>query len=270
MEKKEFLNEETYQKNKNTIVKIALIVLIVGLLLGGSLIITGLVKTHNAKKTNEQIYNEIDNSNTSRTESQVQTDIDNIESQINVIDTEIDSINTEIKKLQNEKNQIFTQDHGFSDRYYAKENEITEKETERNTKVREKSKLNEKLNEYELELWKIQSGYNDTKNEIEKANNTISSSKYIPFYILGGFIIIASSMISFSIYTFAKRREILAFSTQQVMPIAQEGIEKMAPTIGKSGASIAKEMAPVYGSIAKEISKGIKDGIKETENKKEQ
>ena len=35
------------------------------------------------------------------------------------------------------------------------------------------------------------------------------------------------------------------------MPIAQEEMKKMAPTIGKTGASIAKEMAPAYGEIAK-------------------
>ena len=58
----------------------------------------------------------------------------------------------------------------------------------------------------------------------------------------------------------AHKREITAFGVQQVMPVAQEGIEKMAPTIGKAGASIAKEMAPVYGEIAKEIGKGIKEG----------
>ena len=43
----------------------------------------------------------------------------------------------------------------------------------------------------------------------------------------------------------------------------------MAPTIGKAGASIAKEMAPIYGDIAKEIGKGIKEGLKEGDNKKE-
>ena len=52
-----------------------------------------------------------------------------------------------------------------------------------------------------------------------------------------------------------------------MMPIAQEGIEKMAPSIGKAGASIAKEMAPIYGQVAKEISKGIKEGLKGEEKK---
>lgn len=38
------------------------------------------------------------------------------------------------------------------------------------------------------------------------------------------------------------RREISAYSTQQVMPIAQEGIDKMAPTVGKAAGTIAKEI----------------------------
>jgi uncharacterized membrane protein len=48
------------------------------------------------------------------------------------------------------------------------------------------------------------------------------------------------------------RREIAAYSMQQGMPIAKEGIEKMTPTVAKA-----------TGSIAKEVSKGIKEGINE-------
>ena len=65
----------------------------------------------------------------------------------------------------------------------------------------------------------------------------------------------------------SKGREMLAFQAQQVMPVAQEGMEKMAPSIGKTGATIAKEMAPAYGEVAKEISKGIKEGLKEEDKK---
>lgn len=46
----------------------------------------------------------------------------------------------------------------------------------------------------------------------------------------------------------AKRREVIAFTAQQVMPVAKEGMEKMAPTAGV---------------VAKEISKGIKEGLKD-------
>ena len=36
------------------------------------------------------------------------------------------------------------------------------------------------------------------------------------------------------------KREIAAFKAQQNMPVAQEGIEKMAPTIGNAAGEIAK------------------------------
>ena len=44
----------------------------------------------------------------------------------------------------------------------------------------------------------------------------------------------------------------------------------MEPTLTKVGSSIAKGMAPAYGEMAKEISKGIKEGLKEmNDNDKE-
>ena len=51
------------------------------------------------------------------------------------------------------------------------------------------------------------------------------------------------------------------------MPVVKEGLEEMAPTIGKAGAAIGKEMAPVYGQAAKEIAKGIKEGLKDKDKK---
>ena len=60
-------------------------------------------------------------------------------------------------------------------------------------------------------------------------------------------------------------REIASYTTQQTMPIVQEGMEKMAPSRGRAKATIAKETAPAYGSIAKEIAKGIKEGLKDEE-----
>ena len=100
--------------------------------------------------------------------------------------------------------------------------------------------------------------------------------------MFGSFIIIASGMISFSVYMISKRRELLAFSAQQVMPVAQEGIEKMAPTIGSAVGTMGKELAKgmkegletmtpaignAMGTMGKEIAKGIKEGLKEADNK---
>lgn len=63
----------------------------------------------------------------------------------------------------------------------------------------------------------------------------------------------------------SKRREIAAFSVQQVMPIAKEGIDEMTPTVGKAAKDIINEMTPIYGNVAKEIAKGIKEGMKDEE-----
>ena len=50
----------------------------------------------------------------------------------------------------------------------------------------------------------------------------------------------------------AHRREITAFTTQQVMPVAKEGIDEIAPTVGKAAEKIAKG-----------VKKGINDADKE-------
>ena len=64
------------------------------------------------------------------------------------------------------------------------------------------------------------------------------------FMLLPGiFITIVGCMIRFIV---GNQRNIMAYQAQQVMPIAQEGIEKMAPSIG---------------TAAKEIAKGIKEGM---------
>ena len=57
----------------------------------------------------------------------------------------------------------------------------------------------------------------------------------------------------------AHRREITAYTTQQVMPIAKEGIEEMTPTIAKA----SEKMAPAAGKVAEEVTKGIKKGLKD-------
>ena len=57
----------------------------------------------------------------------------------------------------------------------------------------------------------------------------------------------------------AHRREITAYTTQQVMPIAKEGMEEMAPTAAK----VTEQMAPAAGKVAEEVAKGVKKGLKD-------
>ena len=228
-EKKEYLNEEWYQKVNKKITTTALLIFLIGLLLGGSIITIGIIKTNNIKKENDIKLTE--KLNSMRTEEQIQSDIDTIQQKIDTVKKEQDD-------LEIEQDKIF-RDHGFSDAYYEKEKEISLKSSEL-------KKLYDQQNIYEKELFDVQ---NTSKDEL-KFENALSNSRYFFLYILGGIIIISAASISIMVYIVAKRREIMAFSAQQVMPVAQEGIEKIAPTIGNA---------------AGEIAKGIKNGLDDKE-----
>ena len=65
--------------------------------------------------------------------------------------------------------------------------------------------------------------------------------------VLGFFACFVGLVLRFFI---GNQRQINAYFSQQAMPIAKENIEKIAPTVGNA---------------AKEISKGIKEGLKEEE-----
>lgn len=97
------------------------------------------------------------------------------------------------------------------------------------------------------------------KTAISVTSETESSPEQIVRGGLGGFGLFALggilgtfgffvTAIGGYIMIIAHRREITAFTTQQVIPVAKEGISEIAPTIGNA---------------AGEIAKGIKEGINE-------
>lgn len=80
------------------------------------------------------------------------------------------------------------------------------------------------------------------------ADNWFESSTTRMFLIFPGiFITLIGCMVRFII---ANQRNIAAYQAQQMRPIAQEGMEKMAPSAGVA---------------AKEIAKGIKEGLQDEE-----
>lgn len=89
---------------------------------------------------------------------------------------------------------------------------------------------------------------NSITKEYCAAKNSIGDFESSSFTMIGTFICISTCMISGFILIFAKQRHIAAFQAQQVMPVAKEGIEEMAPTLGKAA-----------GEIAKGIKKGLDD-----------
>ena len=77
----------------------------------------------------------------------------------------------------------------------------------------------------------------------------------VGLFALGGLLDGLGLFVAFAggvIMLIAHRREITAFTTQQIMPVAKEGINEMAPTIGN-----------VAGEIAKGIKKGLNEADKE-------
>ena len=87
---------------------------------------------------------------------------------------------------------------------------------------------------------------NDITREYCAAKNSTSQFATSSSIMFGAFICFAGLIISGSIFSIAKRRKILAFTAQQVMPVAKEGIDEMAPTIGDA---------------AEKITRGIKKGL---------
>ena len=300
-QKKEYLTEENYEKGKKKLKMVAIIVLVMGLLIGGSLITVGILKQ---SKTNSN-YSE-------DTIKKLQNDIEvekvNLETKKTELEGKRDeALRVEKQNLENKKQELISKGikYNNSTKYDNGEsydlkiitnvldpsfNYCAFDEYENNVITRDYCLLSSNKDEDSIAInviervLSIEFNYcvGDTKNNMYTSrycslvsqlndksdfNKEFDSYDSIPFYIIGGFIIIASCMFAGSIYMTTKQREILAFHAQQVMPVAQEGMEKMAPTIGKTGASIAKDMAPAYGEIAKEISKGIKEGLKNDDEK---
>lgn len=249
MNERKYLNEENYQRGKKKIMTIAVFVLIVGLLIGGSLIFTGI-------KKQSDVNSKYSEENKIKLQQQLDTEKQNLINSKTELENKIKPVQDEIKSLEREK---FT---GFDDAYYARKDKIEELNksiaTDKNNIKVIDDALDESFSHCSFDEAKnntYTSKYCSLKNQLEEKtdfNKDFDSFDSIPFYMFGGFIIIATCMISGSIFMFGKRREIMAFTAQQVMPVAKEGIDEMAPTIGNAA-----------GEIAKGIKKGLNDADKE-------
>lgn len=214
MNNKEYLNEESYQKSKKKIKKISMIILIVGIIIGISLIIGGVIKQNSVKKYNEKLYNEAYELSKQK--------VAKAEARLKEIDTQKSNLNNKINAKENECDSMNMRDPNW----YADVNKCR----------REASSLQSQLNELESEEF-----------QIENANYKVTyypllPIKYLIFYYIGSGVILVSCLISGIFYYIANKREIKAFTIQQSMPLNQEAIDKMSPTVGKAAGTIAKEI----------------------------
>lgn len=229
MEKKELLNEENYEKTKKKITTISLIILIVALLIGGSLIALGIIKTNTSKKDAEKVNQERYNASEQRLK-EIASEKESLNLQYNAKKQECDSLDMRAKD------------------WYSKVNQCE----------RDASAISSKITNLESEEFKLNNNY-----------DKVEAKNYIPLSVFGGVIIFIGGMISLSIYLIAKKRDISAFAIQQSMPLAQEVIGKMAPTIGDAGKTVIDKVGPSMGSAAGSIAKGIKDGLKDEDKSDE-
>lgn len=248
MENKKYLTEENYERGKKKIKTIALIILVVGLLIGGSLIAIGLMKQ---SKVNSQYSEE----NKATISQQLETEKQNLISKKAELETKIEPVENQIKQLEREP---FT---SFDTAYYERQDKIEDLEKSIATDKKSISVIDKALDDSfsnctfdEAKNNTYTSKYCSLKLQLDNFtdfNKHLDSYDSIPFYMFGAFVIIATCMIAGLIYILSKRREIAAFTTQQVMPVAKEGIDEMAPTIGNA-----------VGEIAKGVKKGLNDADK--------
>lgn len=212
----EYLNEESYESGKSKLKIIICVIVLIGLAIGGGLIYLGINRTNPAR-------------------------IESLTNELNVAKEEL----VTLKKSLTEKNKPTTDQikklerepfRGFTDDYYEKQDQIAElKES-----IKEDTKTIDDINyvfehgctfNHNTNLNK----YCDLYNTLERANNKTYS---IPFYMFGGFIIVAVLMSIIPFIFMLKGREITSFVTQQGLPIAKESVEKMGPSVAKMAKDI--------------------------------
>lgn len=235
MEKKEYLNEDSYQQAKKKITKISLIILVVGLVLGGALIATGIIKANLSKKEAEKINEE--RYNAAYQESQARVDAAN--KRLDEIAKEKQELNKQKETKQYECNSLDMKSPSWYADKVKCQGEVTS--------------INSKITDLEREEF-------DLENDNYTVYYTpVFAKKYLLLYIIGGSIIGLSCLVSGVFCLIAKRREIRAFTIQQTMPVTQEVIDKMAPTVGSAAGTIGKD-------IAQGITSGIKEGLNNNKN----
>lgn len=268
MENKKYLNEEKYQQIEKKMLKLSKVFLIVGVCLAVVIILAGVIYTN---KKQSSIINEIEKVDYV---ADAENEIKQLKSQLK---EKYPKLTEEEEKLTTKKNALIDKgvkqsidyNNGESYDLYILDtvlnpgyNSCWNDEFSKNTLSKEYCVLRNDVEDIEDKIESkekyISSGRaeNETKEknqrleqelEWEKSNDKFSIIPFIIFAIQGFMI---PGMVSLMLFISAKRRNIMAFSAQQVMPVAQEGIEKMAPTVG---------------AAAKEIAKGIKEGLKDEE-----
>lgn len=239
---KEYLTEKRYQNVKKGLIYVAITIFAVITTLSTIfLIIPGIQKL---KEANDFVI---------PTEESVKAEKDVIEGKYDILETQLEA---KYELLEDELAAKYTKEMG--DEGWFEERQEYGEESSKLSIAEGKEKIS-LMDDKSDELFAVKSVSSFEFEQRSIRNNAI------PLIAGGIFALFFALMISGGLLASAFGRHILAFNAQSVMPVAQEGIEKMAPTIGKAAGTIATAAAPAYGEVAKEIAKGIKEGLKDEE-----
>lgn len=222
---KQYLTEENYQRVNKKFKTISLVVFIVGLIIGLGLIVFGIIKTNEANQINEE--------RAAAAEAEVNAKVAAAEQRLSEVQSELGSLKPQYDAKESECDSLNMQDPDW----FAKKSQCQ----------RESSAIYSDIMDLESEEF-----------QLEHANFTVyydkaDSSWCVVLYGVGGFIILASAIASLSIWLITKRRTLLAYHAQSVMPVAKEGIDEITPTAANAAGTVAE-------SLAEGITRGIKNG----------
>lgn len=224
----EYLSEQKYQKVKKGLVVLGIVVLLASIICSYIFLLTpGLEKRKEA--TNYTIP----------TEQEILNQTNAIEEKYEILEAELEEKYNILEKGIEDKYTKNMSDDGWFEENKIKSDELAK------LNIEKAKEITDLKFEKSTELNKVNSSI--SSGELEKTRIKNESTMSLGF---GGFVIFFGLIVSAGIFSAAFGRNIFAFQTQQVMPVAKEGIEKMSPT---------------FGTVAKDITKGVKEGLKDKE-----
>lgn len=215
MDNNKFLNEKKYQNTKTIFIILAILLLIIGFVVGGLIIKKGLNKKND-------IYSKY-------TEENKQAQIVSLNVQIKIAKSSLESKKVELiaQGLQPSSNYEDNESYNL----YIINNVL-------NPSFNRCSFDEYKNNELTSQYCNLIKRLEDTEKLDIKYKRKSESFSCIPYYMVGTSIILFSIIISISLFLIAKRREIIAFQAQQAMPVVKEGIEEISPALGKAAKDV--------------------------------
>ncbi len=269
MEKKEYLNEEQYKKTEKKLLRISGILLAIGTCLSAGIIIFGIIDTNKKNSNTENSGDNIEKVDyVASTNAEIEKLKNELEEKKSKLAEEESTLTAKKNELiakgvkesydynQGESYDLYilddTLDPGYNSCWndkYAK-NDLTKEYCSLRNDVEELEEQIKTKQKY-ISSGRATSETAEKNARLEQEaswNSSRSKADFMKYIIIAVPAFMFPAMIAFMLFLTAKRRKIMAFTAQQTMPVAQEGIEKMSPTIGKASKTIAK---------------GIVEGIKE-------